>query len=35
MSGIITSGTTGLPVFLAALTAASKMARAWISVISG
>ena len=34
-SGTITSGVTGLPVLPAALTAASKMARACISAISG
>ena len=34
-SGTMISGTTGLPVFLPASTAASKMARACISAISG
>ena len=35
ISGTITSGTTGLPVRLPASTAASKIARACISAISG
>ena len=34
-SGTITSGMTGCPVSLAAITAASKIARACISAISG